>query len=235
MLRLLTAFLTISLLLNIILICSGDKDIDIKPPWEPFELNSNLTLKSIVEDGYRFGAMPCGQVQFVKTIADTSIQYEVHVDCKNYSKWWNTLFTDETEALWKRKNVNDPYYPFTQNEVSACYERINWRIYRVRMSKPNISKIRTLIEKKNCQILTDTEKWDDDIGGNFIVYNPESYLYFQCTISKRNSYNNEILEDLDWEFKTISSIPYLDSEKIIFERERNLKIEQFEKGNLSNF
>lgn len=60
------------------------ENIDRTPPWHPFELNSELTLESIVQNGYRFSSFPCGQVQYSKEIGDTYIQYEVEVDCKSY-------------------------------------------------------------------------------------------------------------------------------------------------------
>jgi len=59
--------------------------VDRTPPWHPFELNSNINLKSLVEEGYRCFAIPCGQAQFIKTIGDTMIQYDVSsIDCNTY-------------------------------------------------------------------------------------------------------------------------------------------------------
>ncbi|UTW62975.1 hypothetical protein KFE98_02105 [bacterium SCSIO 12741] len=59
-------------------------EIDREPYWHPFELNPNLNLKALVDDGYRCVSMPCGQPQFVKTIGDTSIQYDVSsLTCSN--------------------------------------------------------------------------------------------------------------------------------------------------------
>jgi hypothetical protein len=59
--------------------------IDTSPPWHPFELNSNIDLKSLVEEGYRCYSTPCGQAQFIKIVGDTMIQYDVSsIDCNTY-------------------------------------------------------------------------------------------------------------------------------------------------------
>ena len=229
--RLLIIFLTISFLINVLFIFpkifSSQKDQT--PYWEPFELNPNLTLASIVKDGYRFGAMPCGQVQFFKTVADTTIQYEVGIDCKNYSsitKWISEFFNLEPERLDEDQDPQNPYYPSNFEVVKDCYQGINWRVYQFKMQKPNRKEIRRFIYNRNCRIVSETENWDLKDGGSFVVYNPKNALYFVCHIAREDSHMRED-DTKEWVFKIISTIPYLDSEKMEFEAERRKTIDAF--------
>lgn len=230
--RFFLTILSISVLLNLFFILTRiqSKNIYTKPPWEPFELNSNLTLRSLVEDGYRFGGMPCGQVQYFKTIADTTIQYEVGLDCNSYSifrKQFLELFNIDYHFQYKEPIAEDsPSFPFDLEQVKNCYQGIYWRVYSFKMNKPDINKIREFVESKSCGILTSTVNWNEDGSGSMIVYNYENYLYFDCQISKLR--DDEISnKDLEWEFQIISYIPYLDSKRIINEAKRRTQIELF--------
>ncbi|GEM_PF-786393 len=61
-----------------------EPEVDRSPPWHPFELNSNLTLESIVSNGYRLSGAPCGMFMFAKEMGDTTIVYGVNIDCNPY-------------------------------------------------------------------------------------------------------------------------------------------------------
>jgi hypothetical protein len=52
-------------------------EADSTPHWKPFEINSNVTLESLVQDGYRCVSMDCGYVYFGKSIGDTIISYYI--------------------------------------------------------------------------------------------------------------------------------------------------------------
>ena len=79
-----------------------------KPIWHPFKFATNITLESAVEDGFRFASMPCGQIQYTKTIADTTIQYEIDIDCSN--TWYHALLNP---------NVNSDSFHYTPKEKNG--------------------------------------------------------------------------------------------------------------------
>ena len=214
-----------SAILNIALLYflfSKSENIDRTAYWHPFELNSNLNLKSIVKDGYKFSSMPCGQVQYTKQIADTIIQYEVEIDCKKYKgKYVREIYTEEVEIedvfesnsnntakTWEEKIAENKYYPWELNEIKNCYQEINWRIYTVNFGKDlDLEKVRDLIYKKGGDIIM--ENWNKETGGNAIVYYRDNSLYFNVNIIKEEFTEN----NKTWVFQIIKTIPYLDSEK----------------------
>lgn len=82
--------------------CTKTK-VDRTPIWHPFELNSNIDLKSLVKEGYRCMGRPCGQAQFVKINGDTSIQYDINgIDCNSYSGHFDP---DELEYELEEKEL----------------------------------------------------------------------------------------------------------------------------------
>lgn len=210
------------------LICKPEK-VDRRAPWHPFKLNSELTLKSIVKDGYRFNSSPCGFVQYTKELGDTIIQYEVYVDCNKYKKKYSTPFLADLKTFMnsnikanlipKKANktieeeiTENKFYPWNINEISNCYQKINWRVFTIHLGKTlDYECIRDFVFKKNGYIINDTIKWNADGSGSFMVYHSDSYLYFYCTITN-NKRNNDT--ENDWEFQIIRHIPSLNQKTI---------------------
>ena len=228
-----------SAILNVVLlyyIFLKPENIDRTAYWHPFELNSNLNLKSIVKDGYKFKDMPCGQVQYVKQIADTIIQYEVKIDCKRYKgKYKPEIFTDEVKvddisesnsnnAFKTREEeiAKNKYYPWKLNEIKDCYQKINWRVYSVNLGKNlDLKKVRNFIFKKGGDLIM--EDWNNNTGGNAIAYYRENSIYFQVNISK-DVFKNK---GKTWVFKIIRTIPYLDFEQKQKNDEQQKKREKY--------
>ena len=214
-----------SAILNIALLYflfSKSENIDRTPYWHPFELNSNLNLKSIVKDGYKFASMPCGQVQYAKQIADTIIRYGIEIDCKEYKgKYIWEIYTEEVEIeeasesnlnntfkTWEEEIAENKYYPWELNEIKDCYQEINWRVYSVNFGENlDLEKVRDFIYKKDGNIVM--ENWNKETGGNAIVYYRKNLLYFSINLSKEEFTKN----NGTWVFQIIKTIPYLDAEK----------------------
>jgi len=226
-----------SVILNLILcyflFFSKDKT-DKTPPFHPFKLNSNLNLESIVENGYKFSSMPCGQVQYTKQIADTIIQYEVGIDCNEYKGnykiemsdiYEEVELSDSTTIVTSTKKIptreemisENKYYPWEINEIKNCYQKINWRVFTINLgAKIDSSSIEDFIYKKGGNIKELPKKWNSRDGGNFISYHSESRLYFFCSLV--NERNNDS-EENNWQFRIIRDIPNLDQKSIIKEKE----------------
>jgi hypothetical protein len=214
-----------SAILNIALLYflfSKSEKIDRTPYLHPFELNSNLNLKSIVKNGYKFDSMPCGQVQYTKQIADTIIQYEVEIDCDKYKgKYERMIYSEEvgieevsesnttnTFKTWEEEIAENKYYPWKLNEIKDCYQEINWRVYTVNFGNNlDLEKVRDFIYKKGGNVIM--ENWNQETGGNAIVYYRDNSLYFSVNISKEEFTDN----NKTWVFQIIKTIPYLNSEK----------------------
>lgn len=232
-----TIFL-ISLLVNAFLIylLLKPEQVDRTPPWHPFELNSELTLESIVEDGYRFVAMPCGQVQYLKQVGDTSIQYEVEVDCNKYVKKFRAEpeFNGEdipedtaTDSSKKAQGIEEvvaenKYYPWYPEEIKGCYQNINWRVFTISLGpKIDTLALRKYIEQNGGYIMESTENWNSPKGGSFMVHHFESKLYFHCTVRNENIHQSE---EVNWQFRITRHIPHLDQKSIMKEKERRRMI-----------
>jgi len=81
--------LIISLLANVVWFWNPfAPTVDRTPTFHPFEVNPNLTLESLVENGYSCYSMPCGMIIFGKWQGDTLISYQIDVDCQDYSGSW---------------------------------------------------------------------------------------------------------------------------------------------------
>ena len=226
-----------SAILNIALLYflfSKSENIDRTAYWHPFELNSNLNLKSIVKDGYKFASMPCGQVQYTKQIADTIIQYEVGIDCDKYEGKYEMIMYPEEEEIEEEtelktkyisktreeKIAENKYYPWKLNEIKDCYQEINWRVYSVDFGKSlDLQKVRDFIYKKGGNIVN--ENWNKEVGGSAIVYYQNNSLYFSISLSKQEFTES----NKTWVFNIIKTIPFLDAEK------KRKNIEQREKRN----
>ncbi|MGB1042153.1 MAG: hypothetical protein ACPGU6_02070 [Tenacibaculum sp.] len=216
------------------------ENIDRKPPWHPFKLNSNLTLKSIVKDGYRFDSSPCGQVQYIKQIADTIIQYEVGIDCKDYKgKHTPNMFPiDESEDEIESEKENNSktktleqiiaknkYHPWNIKDIKNCYQKINWRVYTIDLGKKIDSlSIKNFINNKGGTIIHLEKKWNTKKGGDFMVLHRDSNLYFHCSIDKKN-YDGFKREN--WCFQIIRTIPFLDQKLINKEKKQKLKRDNY--------
>ncbi|PKH50947.1 hypothetical protein CXF68_09740 [Tenacibaculum sp. Bg11-29] len=232
-----------SAILNIALLYflfSKSENIDRTPYLHPFELNSNLNLKSIVKNGYKFASMPCGQVQYTKQIADTIIQYEVGIDCDKYEgKYEMFMFPEEEEIEEETEGKSDlkttyisktleeeiaenKYYPWELKEIENCYQEIKWRVYTINFGKDlDLEKVRNFIYKKGGNIVN--ENWNKEKGGNAIVYYRNNSLYFNIGISKDEfSENNKT-----WVFNITRTIPYLDFEKIRKNTEQQKKRDKY--------
>jgi hypothetical protein len=227
----------ISIVLNAILVYFylKEEEVDRTPFWHPFELNSELTLESIVENGYRFAFMPCGQVQYTKQIGDTIIQYEVEIDCNKYNGKYQrpTEYVEEDESkentLTKEKSKNtqisrtfeeereeNKYYPWKLGEISDCYQDISYRVFTISLgSSIDSSFVRNFVSKNGGYILSTTESWDTKSGGSFMVSHEESDLHFYCNLRSENYYDTE---ETNWQFEIVSSIPRLNQKSIIKEK-----------------
>ena len=218
-------FFLISIGINIYFLAQvSNHKVDRKPPWQPFELNPNLTLKSLVDKGYKFAGMPCGQVQYIKEIGDTTIQYEVEIDCNTYSRNFRSLNTWLEEKVYpKAKEVeeDDPFYPFDYQQIKNCYQKISYRWYRFNIDKPEQEAIRKFVESKDCHIISETQNWDADGSGSFMVYNRKKALYFHCVVSQKDNLNT-LEEKPYWQFSISSTIPLLDTERIRLEEEKKV-------------
>jgi hypothetical protein len=83
--------------------------IETTPFWHPFKLNSNISLEALVRNGYRCFSSPCGQPQFIKTIGDTMVQYDVSsIDCKTYEGHFDitALDLENQEIVLDTNKVN---------------------------------------------------------------------------------------------------------------------------------
>ncbi|WP_299137019.1 hypothetical protein [uncultured Tenacibaculum sp.] len=241
--------ITTSIMLNLVLcyflFFKKDK-IDRIPPWHPFKLNSNLNLKSIVENGYKFDSSPCGQVQYTKQIADTIIQYEVGIDCNDYKGQYDYSSTlgidieeeDENsqnskEVITSKENFKtieemiseNKYYPWNIKEINNCFQQIKWRVFTIKLGKKIDSlSLKKFIYRKGGRVINLTKVWNSKNGGSFMVYHTESNLYFLCSLSYR--------ED-NWEFKIIRTIPFLDQKLIKEDKEYRIKRDNYFNQNIN--
>ncbi|KAA3630587.1 MAG: hypothetical protein DWQ02_17875 [Bacteroidetes bacterium] len=216
-------FLLCSLVVNGLFIYSWVKknEINRKPPWSPFELNSNITLGSLVENGYKFVGMPCGQVQYAKSFGDTTIQYEIEVDCNSYFGKYKPDTSFLESYLTPKTN---PFYPYNFKEIKKCYQGIAYRFYMLNFSDANSDQVIRFVEKNDCILVPGTFQWDEKSNGQFIVYNPSSKLYFICRLEQ------EVFDEKrknEWTLVISSQIPYLDQFRIKREKERQRKKERY--------
>ncbi|SEB49891.1 hypothetical protein SAMN04489761_1060 [Tenacibaculum sp. MAR_2009_124] len=228
-----------SIVLNLVFLYttfSTSENINRTAYWHPFELNSNINLESIVNDGYRYSSAPCGFVQYTKQIADTIIQYEVYVDCKTYEGVYEPILfeiedeptelseseTNDTEITWEEEIAKNKYYPWKFNEVKDCYQGINWRIYTVNLGESlDLNKVRDFIHKKGGRIIM--ENWSDDKGGSVIVYYRENALYFCVNVSKEKIEKN----NGSWVLGITRTIPHLDYLKERQSIDRQKKMDKY--------
>ncbi len=241
--------LIVSILLNGILLylLFRPEAIDRIPPWHPFQLNSDLTLGSIVDDGYRFASMPCGQVQYTKPLGDTIIQYEVEVDCRSYhgkhepnfefggdevipdlNEGERTQEEIEQEKLsarnWEAAVKSNAYYPWTPNEIEGCYQNINWRVFTIVLGQTIDSLfIEDYIRSKDGVVNEHLSDWNARDGGNIVVYYPATSIYFQCSLSR--DWSSE--ESEQWEFRIVRTIPDLDQRAREARQERSKMIGKY--------
>ncbi len=229
-----------SIILNLILsyfLFFNTEKVNRIPPWHPFKLNSNLTLKSIVKDGYRFDSSPCGQVQYIKQIADTVIQYQVGIDCFDYKGVYEhsmILGIEEDEDLESSKTkiisqekpktreemiAENKYYPWNIETTKNCYQKIDWRVFYFSLgAKIDSLFIKKYIENKGGNIVRSTERWNSKEGGSFMVYNPENNLYFLCDLT------NNKTDSLDsYDFSITRYIPNLDQKLTAKDKEQQIK------------
>ena len=233
-----TYLLAISIVLNGILVYLFLKEdkVDRIPFWHPFELNSELTLESIVENGYRFAFMPCGQVQYTKQIGDTIIQYEVEIDCNKYNGKYqrSTTYFEEEDVLentpieeeskdakvtktMEEEVAENKCYPWNRKEINDCYQNINYRVFTISLGATIDSLfIRDYVSRNGGYILSSTEKWDTKNGGSFMVSYDESGLFFYCNLKTENYYDTE---EPNWQLEIVSSIPKLNQKAILQEKQ----------------
>ncbi|MFK7758240.1 MAG: hypothetical protein AB8B53_15020 [Flavobacteriales bacterium] len=213
-------WLAISLILNVMLIyfCFHEPRSENQiPPWHPFELNSNLTLESLVEDGYRFSSMPCGQVQYVKQLGDTTIQYEVTIDCNDYSEapdqTKESKFTQPKgfadyrgDLTWEQALKANPYYPWDLAKIKDCYERVHWRIFSLNLGQSIDSLlILNYVKKYGAYMDSSMENWNSKEGGSFMAFHTDSELYFKCSII----FTDYEYKEPSWQFQIVTKIPHL--------------------------
>jgi len=222
-------------------------DIDRTPPWHPFELNSELTLESIVEDGYKFGAMPCGQVQYYKEVGDTYIQYEVEVDCESYDGHYERdlklideeivsieeprdsieaiKYANESKSAWEEEIAANKYYPWNIDEIDNCYQKVNWRYFSKSLGhKIDSLELRDYVRSNGGFVMATANDWNASSGGAFMVSHSDSELYFQCFISNENF---DEVGPPEWKLSIVGRIPALNQEVINNERIRQAKKDEF--------
>lgn len=212
------------------------------PPWEPFELRSDLTLDDLVADGYRFSDMPCGMIHFSKTIGDTTMRYWVNIDCADYSGKY--LAPDYSEVEWNEEEVvppmdapsdtsstepnqapdfkrfeldrkQNPYWPFDPDSVRQCYQHLNWRHYWFTMETMDSLAIRQWVEQHDGFMYT--EDWNCSDGGSFVVKHLTNNLTFNVRVRRGQDKEGNFLP---WEITIISDIPFLDQERYEAYQER---------------
>ena len=228
--------------------------VDRTPIWHPFELNSNINLDALVANGYRCFAMPCGQPQFIKTIGDTSIRYDVSgIDCNSYEGYSNvsgfetndeiihltsnnfqekemevgqedSLNTNNEKSWWNDLHEENPYYPYQKDEIKNCYQSINWRVFRINMKEIDSLWIVDYVTQ-NGGMITHYQDWDSKNGGRFLVYHLDSDIYYDCVIDKDEHFSLD--EDINWYFGIVRTIPHLDQQRKIQEKLRIEKRNQY--------
>lgn len=218
--------------------------LDRTPPWHPFILNSELTLKSIVKNGYRFESMPCGQVQYTKQLGDTIIQYEITIDCEKYEG----KYLPSKEIFEEKNNIKDmqniaelnsvekskileeeitanKFYPWKLDEIDNCYQKISWRVFNISLGKSIDSIfIRDYVHNKGGYIIESTENWNTLEGGDFMVSHNDSNLYFLCTLVY-DTYENQ--QEKKWQFRIIRNIPHLNQKSIMKQKSWQNKRTQY--------
>ncbi len=220
-------------------------DVDRSPPWHPFELNSELTLESIVKAGHKFKGMPCGQVQYFKEIGDTYIQYEVEVDCNTYNGHYESDYdlaveefgtlvkdsiknegkSDKNEKPREEEIVSNKYYPWNIDEIKNCYQKVNWRYFSKSLGQSIDSlDLIDFIESNGGSVLTTARDWNSKKGGAFVVHHSESDLYFHCLVRKENF---EKQGQPIWNLSIARRIPPLNQEVIKAERDRQQKVDKY--------
>lgn len=218
---------------------------DNRPPSNPFEVKSTITFEGLVADGYRFCGMPCGQVQYCKTMGDTTIQYEVGMVGELVVEFeTDDLFLEDTvtgmieeqerepidtaEARRERQEEQDanPYYPFNQDdwfEMMLCCNNINWHIYSIKMPVIDSLGIVDFVRKNNGIILSQGSHWNTREGGDLVVLNPDNDLIFICNIRPEYSMG---LDQPGWKLSVSGVYPDLHQKK------RNSELEFMEDDNL---
>lgn len=228
--------------------CSEEKDPI--PPFHPFEVRSDLTLESLVSDGYRLSGTPCGQPIFSKTIGDTTISYDLsRIDCKSYEGKHERepLYLEEIEMSvdtaksvqneieiepqpkepWFQKYVDaNPYYPFDPDSIKNCFSDIRWRGFQMGLVNLDSNEIISMLKSYDGTI-TESD-WNTKIGGIITVYYEPLDIIFLCSIRPKEQdeiYNES--EIYNWFFEIRSAIPMLDHERIEEDRKRKIKIQEF--------
>ena len=195
----LVLLLFLSLLVSAILVFFylSKRDKAHKPIWHPFIVEKNITLESVVEDGFSFASMPCGQIQYSKTIADTTIQYEIDIDCSN--TWYNLLLYPNIESdsfhytsrekngkIYKGSIERNKYYPWDIEQVRNCKHKANYSWYIVNLGQSIDSiKVVEFVEKNQASIES-SSNWNSEEGGSFLAYSYHTKLSFSCEIKYQN-------------------------------------------------
>ena len=215
--------------------------VDTQPIWHPFVFNPNLHITSLVDHGYRCMDMPCGQPQFVKTVGDTMIQYDLSsIDCGKDEA--NTiggflLNADELEEVELRKpdSVFDAYFYLSDSlrhfqVVNSWKERTDANPYYPFIRKEvvdcyqgiNFRVYTILLNKvdsmaiiefveKHDARMTKYQNWNSKAGGSFMVRHIPSGLYFDCELRKNDYYTWR--NEVNWELSIVSEISYLDHKR----------------------
>jgi hypothetical protein len=164
------------------------------PSNNPFILSPNLTLKSLINDGYRFLSMPCAQVQYSKTFGDTTIQYEVGM----------------CPADIKLNPSVNPYYPYSPSETGLYCDDIKWSVYSFKIG-PIIDStaIINFVEAHKGTIVEDLSQWNSKDGGILLVLHRPSSIYFRCVVNQEYNYD-DTTPNISWEFSLIRTLPKID-------------------------
>jgi hypothetical protein len=200
------------------------------PSENPFELSSNLTLESLVKDGYRFGGMPCDQVQFVKQLGDTLIQYEIEVDCNNYGKLIgpSSIFGIKLQTNEFNLDTSSSYYPFNSKQIKRCNNRVVWRYYEISLDSLDIDNIPAFVNRHGGIIIQGMENVKRKTEGNIIVYNFENSLYFDCLLRRKKSLQSN---EKSWMLTIARTIPFLDEKERVKDRKRKERIRRYQEQN----
>ena len=163
------------------------------PPWHPFKIDSELTINSLVESGYRCESIPCGQPQFVLRKGDTLIQYDVSSVMTNYPIGFYPY--DTTNA----------FFPFGKYCLEVYLQGLNWSIYKINFDKLDSLEIVNFIESNGGNI-DQLSSWNTKEGGKILVYYPPSKQYFYCNLDQLKKYDTGTNEN-HWNLSIVRWAP----------------------------
>ncbi|MPQ48257.1 hypothetical protein GCQ56_14735 [Marinifilum sp. N1E240] len=165
--KIITILLVLSNLgLGAFLILTFVKDRD--PISHPFDVNFNMTKKSLLKNGYK--TIPEDVPLLGKRIGDTFIYYQ-----------FDEEYDIETEPV-KVISDGDTVIENWSTEKVSNYRltNIRWRHCEIRINNPDSTQIEEFIRKYNGYIISD---WNME-NPRFFVRNKNNNLIYDCSLQK---------------------------------------------------